>query len=215
MIHQKDDPNQSMKREGSLVRIGRGLFGFRLLVGLGITAIGLELLTPKPFFANGQRLTQATALALIAAGLALRAWAAGYAGGHTRSDDIEAPLLVTAGPFAYLRNPIYAGSICLGLGMVMLIGDPLAFVLAGAAFLILYVAIVPAEEAFLLRKFGEEYVRYRSAVPRFFPLMKPWDGSVERAFDWRATLGEGGIALLLVLIYSALWFEEYLDKFWG
>lgn len=198
-----------------LIRIGNVIFGVRLFVGLVIAGIGIEMLKPKPFFGDGQRGVQILGLLLIAAGVGFRAWATGCAGRHTRSKEIDAPLLVTFGPFSYLRNPIYAGTICLGIGMVLLIGDFLGLILAGVAFLILYLAIVPAEEAFLSQQFGEEYERYKAAVPRFFPRLTPWDGRVKRPFHWRALRGEVGIAFLLALIYLALWFEEYLDKLWG
>jgi protein-S-isoprenylcysteine O-methyltransferase Ste14 len=211
----KNDQSQNASTVNWLAAFGKKVFSVRLLVGLGITLVGLEVLVPKPFFAEGQRAVQIAALALIAAGLGLRAWAAGCAGGHTRSEEIQAPSLVTAGPFAYMRNPIYGGTICIGLGMVMLIGDPWGFAFTTIAFVILYVTIVPAEEAFLSRTFGQEYARYRSAVPRFIPRLRAWSGRMEKSIQWRPMLGEVGIALLLALIYSALWFEEYLDNIWG
>ena len=62
-------------------------------------------------------------LSLVLAGLAIRMWAAGFAGRHTRSEQIEGSKLATTGPYAHLRNPIYLGSALLGVGMVLLIGD--------------------------------------------------------------------------------------------
>lgn len=196
-------------------KIGKTVFGSRLFLGLVVAAIGIEALTPQPFFGRGVRLIQGCGISLVLVGLALRAWASGFAGLHTRSCEIEAPKLVTAGPFAHMRNPIYGGTICLGLGMVFLIGDPWAFVLAGIALGILYLVIVPAEESFLARRFGEEYLSYKRSVPRFLPRWQRWEGPSEGKFEWRAAAGEAGIALLLVVIYAALWGEEYLDKIWG
>jgi protein-S-isoprenylcysteine O-methyltransferase Ste14 len=195
--------------------LGRKIFGVRLYVGLVVAAIGLEVLTPKPFSTEGQRAIQVAAMALIVGGIGLRAWGTGCAGGHTRSEAIEAPHLVTNGPFAYTRNPIYGGTMCLGLGMALLIGDPLAPVFAGAAFAILYVVIVPAEEAFLSQRFGDEYERYKRAVPRFFPRFRAWDGRSGGSFHWRALYGEAGIALLLGLIYGALLLKNVLTRVWA
>jgi protein-S-isoprenylcysteine O-methyltransferase Ste14 len=198
--------------QSRLAAAGRRLFGKRLFVGLIIAFAGLEVLTPKPFFSPGHRAAQACALLFVAAGLALRAWGSGCAGFHTRSARIEAPRLITGGPFAYVRNPIYTGTMCLGFGMAALIGDPLAYVLAALAFAILYFSIVPAEESFLQQQFGEAYARYRRAVPRIIPRLTPWRESDPVVFQWRAAIGEGFIALITAGIYVALHVEEYLDR---
>jgi hypothetical protein len=105
--------------------------------------------------------------------------------------------------------------MCLGFGMAALIGDPKAYFLAALAFLILYVSIVPAEEEFLGKQFGDAYARYRAEVPRFVPRLRPWPGRVRKAFQWRAARGELAIALWAAGIYLALLGEEWLDKVWG
>src|SRR5450432_4113474 len=184
-----------------LARLGHKLFPFRLLVGLGMALSALEWICPTPLFERPYRAAQSLALLVILMGLSLREWSAGSAGHHTRSGRIEAPQLITGGAVAYLRNPIYAGSICIGVGMSLLIGDPKAFLVAGLAFVFLYFAIVPAEEDYLQTQFGADYLRYREAVPRFIPRLKPWQGRTETAFQWRAVYGEFGMLMLLVAIY--------------
>src|SRR4051794_25243619 len=115
------DNQQRSRWHSRLALAGRRLFSKRLFIGLAVALLGLELLTPKPFFAPGHRLVQSCALVLVVLGLALRAWGSGCAGTHTRSATIEAPRLITGGPFAYVRNPIYTGTMCLGFGMALLI----------------------------------------------------------------------------------------------
>jgi protein-S-isoprenylcysteine O-methyltransferase Ste14 len=193
-----------------LVQVGRKVFAHRLLVGLGVAVIGLEVVTPMHPFEKEHRVGQSLALLLVVAGLALRAWGSGSAGAHTRSESLEAPRLSSGGPFAYVRNPIYLGSILLGFGMAGFIGDPIAFVLTAAAFTALYFLIVPAEEEYLSRKFGAEYRRYCEAVPRLIPRLRPWPERTERAFHWQAVRGEFSIAFLLVAIYGALLLEEWM-----
>jgi len=195
-----------------LARLGRLIFGVRLFVGLGVAALSLEWLEPTPFLNSKYRLMQLLAFALIAGGLALRTWASGSAGRHTRTANIEAPELITGGPFAYVRNPIYVGTMVLALGMALLIGDKWAIVCATLTLAVLYVVIVPAEEAFLQRRFGEAYGRYCAAVPRLFPRLRPWGERCERPFQWQAARGELMIFAWLVVIYGALQFEEYLDR---
>ena len=187
-----------------LVRIGRRIFSVRLFIGLGVVLLSIRWLRPLPFFDPRYHGMQILALMLIACGLGLRAWGAGSAGHHTRTARIEAPRLISGGPFAYLRNPIYAGTIALSLGMAILIGDPKALLCAAFALGLLYVFIVPAEEAFLRGQFGAEYARYCDAVPRLIPRLSPWPGRREQPFEWQAARGELRILLILVLIYGGL-----------
>jgi protein-S-isoprenylcysteine O-methyltransferase Ste14 len=141
---------------------------------------------------------------LVVLGLGLRAWAGGSAGRHTRRATIEAPQLATGGPFAYVRNPIYLSSIILGLGMVGLLGDPWMFALYVLVFVFLYGAIVPAEEQFLRREFGEEYTRYCEHVPRLWPRLRRWSGARAAVFDRHVIFGEVRLGLVLVGIYAFL-----------
>lgn len=202
-------------RLSALVAWGRRIFGRRLFVGLAVAIVGIELLVPVPLFAPGHRVFQSLAILLVLGGLGLRMWGSGCAGKHTRTAQIEAPRLITGGPFAYVRNPIYAGTMCLGFGMAALIGDPKAYLLAAVAFVFLYLGIVPAEEEFLRQQFGAAYARYCAEVPRFLPRLRPWPGRVKQAFHWPAAKGEIVIALWAMGIYLALWGEEWLDKVWG
>jgi protein-S-isoprenylcysteine O-methyltransferase Ste14 len=194
-----------------LAALGRMVFGKRLFLGLAVACVGLEALRPRPLFSQGHRLGHSLDLLAVAAGLTVRAWGGGCAGTHTRSGKIEAPRLITGGPYAYVRNPIYGGTIILGFGMAALIGDPLGFGLAALAFALLYFGIVPAEEEFLLHQFGADYERYRRAVPRFIPRLRPWPERAPTGFSWSAARGELFITLILVGIYGALLVEEYLD----
>jgi hypothetical protein len=101
--------------------------------------------------------------------------------------------------------------------MAALIGDPLAFLLAALAFAILYFSIVPAEESFLEKQFGAEYARYRRAVPRLIPRLKPWSETASHTpFQWRAARGECFIGPdRLRHLRRAIHLEEYIDKVVG
>ena len=183
------------------------IFASRTLIGLLGVAVGILVARPVPLGGSNYWMVQAASLLLVGLGLALRAWAVAYAGHHTRSNTIEAPQLVTDGPYAHVRNPIYLGTILLGLGMVGLLGNPWLLPIYIITLTALLVAIIPAEEAFLQRQFGEEYSRYRASVRRLLPQLRAWKGARPKTPDWSSARGEFKIAALLVgiliLFYAA------------
>lgn len=183
--------------------MGRRCFPWRIVVGLAALPFGMLAVKPRNHFGEFAPIAVVVSLILVLAGLSLRAWAAAIAGDHTRSSKIEAPRLVTGGPFAHVRNPIYLGSFILGFGMVGLLGDLWLLVPHLLVFAVFFGAIVPAEENFLQRRFGEDYARYRRAVPKVIPSLRPWGARTASRPLWRAARGEAFIALLLVAIYGA------------
>ena len=194
--------------------VGVRIFQHRLHVGLAAVLLATLVYRPRNFFGAHATAGTIVSLLLVLAGLGLRAWAAGCAGGHTRRATIEAPRLSTGGPFAYVRNPIYLASIILGLGMVGLLGDPWMLGLYIAVFVFLYTAIVPAEERFLRGQFGDAYARYCANVPRLVPRLRPWAGAEQRPFDRAATVGDARLALLLVAIYAGLRGAAWVRMSW-
>lgn len=184
---------------------GHRIFSYRILVGLSAAVIGSFLVRPGHYYGHFDSTVRYFSVALVLAGLALRAWGAASAGRHTRTAAIEATDLATGGAYAYVRNPIYLGSMILGLGFVAFLGDPGMLLLYGLTFAVLYIAIIPAEEKFLRQKFPEGYARYSAAVPRLVPRLRPWSGARQRPPDWYAASGELRMALLLVAISGLIW----------
>jgi protein-S-isoprenylcysteine O-methyltransferase Ste14 len=84
-------------------------------------------------------------------------------------DPAERTDLVTSGPFALVRNPIFAAMLPTGLGLALLV--PSWVSLAGLAGLIatLELQVRVVEEPHLLRAHGEAYARYAARVGRFLP----------------------------------------------
>lgn len=131
-------------------------------------------------------------LGLINLGLLVRVWAIGYAGGATRSYKLRAARLVTVGPYAYVRNPIYLGNLLIGLGIVFVSGSWVALAVLAIVFSIEYGAIVSLEEEFLTRTFGDAYREYAGRVPRWLPRLRrsPAPAAASAAFSWRAVRKE-------------------------
>jgi protein-S-isoprenylcysteine O-methyltransferase Ste14 len=129
-------------------------------------------------------------LPIAIAGELIRCWAVGYSGSTTRGDRVEAPALVTAGPYAYVRNPLYAGNFVTALGFSIAFTGKNAFVeklaLIGgslAAMAGVYAVIVPHEEQFLRSEFGEAFDRYCDRVPPFMPLSEPADDDAQGTWN--------------------------------
>ncbi|HEY0798963.1 MAG TPA: isoprenylcysteine carboxylmethyltransferase family protein [Candidatus Baltobacteraceae bacterium] len=122
----------------------------------------------------------AAGLPLAFTGEMLRCWAVGYSGVTTRSDRVTAPALVTAGPYAYVRNPLYLGNFLTAAGFALAFtgGDPalkrLSLVGLGLGTMAaVYATIVPLEEAYLRTTFGASFDEYTARVPALIPLIEP------------------------------------------
>lgn len=84
-------------------------------------------------------------------------------------DHDERTQLVTTGPFALVRNPIFAAMLPTALGLTLLVPSWVAFTgLAGLA-IALELQVRVVEEPYLLRAHGEPYARYATSVGRFLP----------------------------------------------
>lgn len=119
-------------------------------------------------------------LPLAIAGELIRCWAVGYSGVTTRGDVVEAPKLVTAGPYAYVRNPLYLGNFVTAAGFAIAFTgkntrlERLALMTAALGSMIgVYSIIVPHEEKFLHAEFGEAFERYCERVPPIVPQAEP------------------------------------------
>lgn len=75
--------------------------------------------------------------------------------------------LVTQGPFALSRNPIYVSDWFVYFGVVLLLGTVWALLLAPLVWLIMRYGVIRHEEAHLLAKFDDEYRDYCSRVRRW------------------------------------------------
>ena len=105
----------------------------------------------------------------IAFGIALWNWArdAFKRAGTTILPHRASTALVTSGPFAYSRNPIYLG-ISLALVGVALVLNKLAFLLVVPVFMVLvWWLAIRREEQYLLDRFGDEWADYADRVRRW------------------------------------------------
>lgn len=173
-----------MRRGGTWVQ--------RWRVPLGFVCAGVFLLLAAPRPAT---LLVGGLVALV--GLAIRAWSSG----HIRKNDA----LAVSGPYAHTRNPLYFGSLLIGLGFTVAAAGRwwLLPVLGGvfaALFFGIYLTVMRVEAATLKQLFGEDYERYARNVPLLVPRLTPYDdgrgarlkfdaGLYMRYREYRAALG--------------------------
>ncbi|MBV8150631.1 MAG: isoprenylcysteine carboxylmethyltransferase family protein [Candidatus Eremiobacteraeota bacterium] len=161
-------------------------------------------------------LSVAAGIPLALAGEALRCWAVGYSGTTTRADVVTAPSLITAGPYAHVRNPLYLGNFLTALGFTVAFtggnSGPARAALAALALgtmVSVYATIVPHEEAYLRRTFGAAFDDYAARVPAVIPLAvasQPQEGVYDPSVIARAesrTFATFG-AMLAVLALKGL-----------
>jgi protein-S-isoprenylcysteine O-methyltransferase Ste14 len=75
--------------------------------------------------------------------------------------------LVTEGPYRVSRNPMYLGMALLYVALSLALGLVWSLALLPVVILILDVAVIRREEAYLAEKYGEEYLDYRRNVRRW------------------------------------------------
>ncbi len=76
--------------------------------------------------------------------------------------------LVTTGPYARTRHPLYTAMIGYGTSLALVTANWVFVVLAVVAIAGLF-ARVPREEQMMIKEFGEEYRAYVQRTGRFFP----------------------------------------------
>lgn len=147
------------------------LFNYRSYTPIPLLLAILILAAPTPASLLG-----GFTLALL--GESLRLWAVRHAGGATRTTSGvgAGAVLITHGPFAYVRNPLYLGNFLLSLGLCIMSWAwmPWMLFLFLALFGWQYWSIISLEEEHLLQRFGQTYTEYLQNVPRFFPRLTPF-----------------------------------------
>ena len=133
-------------------------------------------------------------------GLLLRAWATGHLEKNIR--------LAESGPYAYVRNPLYLGTLLVAAGLAVASRSTGLGALFAAVFLCIYLPVIQLEQQHL-RSLFPEYAAYAARVPALLPRMTP--AGQPRAFQWALYLknreyqaAAGFLAGALFLLWKAL-----------
>jgi len=155
---------RSRDREASGEAKDQGSFGVLLflipagMVGAFIAAYG----SPATRIAARADAVFWSGIALIWLGMALRAWAVLTLGRFFRLTVFvhEDHHLITHGPYRWLRNPGYAGSLVTAVGFGLALGNWLSLLLAAGAMFAAFGWRITVEEKALRERFGQAYADY-------------------------------------------------------
>jgi protein-S-isoprenylcysteine O-methyltransferase Ste14 len=207
-----------------LVRVGGWLFRRRTSLPLPLALALLLIPGTNP---PGASARIAAGAVIVGTGEFLRLWAVHHIGviSRTRSDRLGP--LVSTGPFAFVRNPLYLGNIALWVGfavsahLVWLV--PIFIVVLALE----YHAIVAWEEELLQSRRQDEYREYAARVPRWIPSVVNSRQSADSrqstvssrqsavgalpANSWRETFfSERGTLIAIAVGYLLLWLKHHL-----
>jgi protein-S-isoprenylcysteine O-methyltransferase Ste14 len=179
-----------MAERGTWQRIARRI---RVPAGFVFAAVFLWLARPTPT-------SLLLSLLLVAPGL----WLRGYAAGYVRKN----AELTTTGPYGHTRNPLYLGSMLIAFGFGAASGSWWLVGSLAALFLAIYLPTIQGEEAYLREHFSG-FDAYAARVPRLLPRLRraPPDsggGAFSRALylhhrEYNALMGAGAIYVALAL----------------
>lgn len=157
-------------------------FGFVLLIAFGWLAAP----TWQSFFIG---------LPVSVIGLLIRGWAAGHL---AKNED-----LATSGPYAWVRNPLYLGTLTVALGIVLACRNwALAAIFAGV-FALVYLPVIELEEQHL-RQIFPGYESYAQRVRRLLPT-RHWDGVKREEFSWQLYKKNEEYRAVLGFVLAAAW----------
>lgn len=154
----------------------------------------------------------AAGIALVVAAESLRLWAVHHIGAISRTRSDRLGPLVSTGPFALVRNPLYLGNIALWIGFAMSARIPWLVPVFLAVLALEYHAIVRWEEALLTTRRGADYLAYATRVPRWVPTFGAGaraDTETREPYSWRETLfSERGTLIAIAIGYLMLWMKN-------
>jgi len=143
---------------------------------------------------------------LATIGAVLRVWGAAYLGYDVVHDEhMQAGGVMAAGPYRYVRNPLYLG------GWFMMAAISLLLTPSGALFMVVLVALfylrlILGEEAFLVTQLDEPYQQYLRAVPRIVPRIRAGIPVVKAHPRWiTAILAEATAVGSLITMATVPW----------
>jgi protein-S-isoprenylcysteine O-methyltransferase Ste14 len=156
-----------------MLALFRALTYAALFIGFFLIAVPQRILRVVGIMRPAENSTeQLIGLALIALGGALAVWCIltfALIGKGTPAPFDPPRKLVRAGPYRWVRNPMYIGASTVLLGTALFYHSAALLAFAAGFLMIVHIFVVLYEEPTLERTFGAQYADYRNAVRRWVP----------------------------------------------
>lgn len=138
---------------------------------------GFALVLAFAWLARPDGRSIAIGLPISIAGLLLRGWAAGHLAKNMS--------LAEGGPYAYVRNPLYLGTLLVAAGLVIATRRWLLAALFAAVFVLIYLPVIELEQQHLSKLFPD-YADYSRRVRSLWPTLHPAKSAA--VFQWKLYL---------------------------
>lgn len=156
-------------------------------------------------------------LCISFSGLAIRALTVGSTPNRTSGRNTKmqiADSLNITGMYSIVRNPLYLANFIIILGVMMFFRVWWMLLIYVLFFILYYERIIFAEEMYLRRKFGQEYLDWASMTPAFIPRFKQWKAP-SYSFSWKKVLRReyhGVIAVVLAQFLLEIVGDYYIAR---
>lgn len=153
-------------------------------------------------------------LSLVILGHLIRALAVGKRAAHTSGrnrDEQVAEALNSTGIYSMVRHPLYLGNITTYMGWVVFTGIDWLIPIMLVGFLFYYRFIIYAEEQFLTRKFGQDYLDWKSSTPLLLPAFWKFRANPQ-PFSWKVVVENeySGMAASMTTAWVLVAFQWYV-----
>lgn len=137
------------------------------LIGL-LAGLGLDWLWPAAFFADAAWQYAIGAVVIVVSFMiVIPAFWRFHRAGTNVPTSRPSTTVVTSGPYRYSRNPIYVSMTVLIVGIGITVDSAWILAQLVPVLIVMRYGVIAREEAYLERKFGDEYRRYKASVRRW------------------------------------------------
>jgi protein-S-isoprenylcysteine O-methyltransferase Ste14 len=151
--------------------LGFWLYRYRKWGIVPLLAVGLLVHTHFLSVSNGNLMMLAGAIGILF-GTLLRIVCFTFTGTKLPVQDLRRLPLITDGPYAVTRNPLYLAEAGIALGIAMMSRVPWFVLLTAILGGIATALVIEWEEIVLHQSHGAEFEHYRATVPRWFSLRR-------------------------------------------